>query len=318
MSTIQEGLTLFSRFNKQIKTIFLDASSSDFHTDEHVNVILSPSLYWVKRVKLPVKYIREVKPLLPSLFEDILPDGNYSYSAYKEGEEFYIFAYEDKAIIELLSQKGLQISQVKNVYFSQSELSSIQNPLLLDEVQSLCLRDNIVVVLPSDWVENSQTLDFNTLKLSKNSIKLKQYGHIVTDKSLYQLIAIASVLLILVGAEYVITTMKAKTLEESRYALFSKNSLKSTMMQNRSMLSSYERTYKQQTKIRNYLYQILSLPLSSPQKLALVQLKRDKLIAEFSGVQGGAERNIANALKKKGLNFKATFKNATLHLEVIL
>jgi len=306
---------LFSRFNKQIQTIFLDPSSSDFHTDQSVNILLSPALYWVKRVKLPVKYVREVKPLLPSLFEDILPEANYSYTAYKEGEDFYIFAYQDRAIIELLSQKGIQISQVKNVYFAQSELS-LENPLSINEEQSLCLRDDVLVVLPSDWVENAQKLHLDTLKLSKNSIKLKQYGHIVNDKSLYKLIAVAAVFLLLISAQYFITSKKADDLQNSRYDLFSKNALKPTMMQNRSMLRSYETIYKRQTKIRNDLYQLLSTPLAASQKLARIQLKRNKLIAEFSGVKQGLAKKLASDLKRRGLDFKATFKNETLRIEV--
>ncbi|MDQ7066925.1 MAG: hypothetical protein Q9M40_02365 [Sulfurimonas sp.] len=73
---------------------------------EKVSIILSPSLYWVQKLSLRVKYVREVKKLLPSIFEDMLPAGQYSYSAYKRGDDFFIFAYEDKAILKLLQDKS--------------------------------------------------------------------------------------------------------------------------------------------------------------------------------------------------------------------
>ena len=87
---------MFSKFNKQIDTIFLDTICDNFHTDNKVNIILSPSLYWIKKVSLPVKNVKDVKPLLASIFEDILPDGTYNYSAYKNDDAYLVFAYEDK------------------------------------------------------------------------------------------------------------------------------------------------------------------------------------------------------------------------------
>lgn len=309
---------MFSRFNKKIETIFLDPSSSDFHTEKKVNIILSPTLYWVKRVKLPVKSLREAKALLPSLFEDILPEGNYSYTAYKDGEYFYIFAYQDKAIIDLLHQKGLQISQVNSVYFAQSEFLSLKHPLAINEEQSLYVQDGLVVVLPSSWVAKTQKIDLDTLKLSKNSIKLKQYGHIVNDKSLYKLIAIVAISIVVVSVQYFITNKRADDLENARYALFAKNSLQPTMLQNRSMLHSYEKIYKKQTKIREVLYGLLTTSLAGSQKIAKIRLRRDKLIAVFSGVKNGSEKKIATDLKRKGFDFRAIFKDEKLRIEVRL
>lgn len=309
---------MFSKFNKPLDTIFLDASSDNFHLDDNVNVILSPSLYWVKRVKLPVKYLRELKPLIPSLFEDILPDGNYSYSAYKEGEEFFIFAYQDKEIIKVLNQKGIQTSQVKNVYFAQSELASLEEALFINEEQSLCVKNEMLVLLPSDWVSESKKFDFNTLNLSKNFVRLKQYGHIVNDKSLYKLITIASVLLAVIAIEYIMTSMKVSENEKLQESLFAKHSLKPTMMQNRSMLRSYEATHDQQAKIRDYMSGLLTVQLEGSQKISLIYLKRNKLVAEFDGVARGSEVKLAKELRAKGFDFKATFKKDTLHIEVSL
>ena len=84
------------KFNTQLKTLFLDPHSEIEHTDEKVNIILSPALYWVKRQTLPVKYIRDAMKLLPSIFEESVPEGHYSYSAYKDGDTFVLFAYDDK------------------------------------------------------------------------------------------------------------------------------------------------------------------------------------------------------------------------------
>ena len=54
-------------FSSKAKAFFVDVDSPAYLIEASVNVILSPSMYWVKRVTLPVKYLHEVRPLLPSL-----------------------------------------------------------------------------------------------------------------------------------------------------------------------------------------------------------------------------------------------------------
>ena len=154
---------MFTIFNSKLKTIFLDPNSSTNNNsvadDEKVNVILSPSLYWVKKVSLPVKHEREVKKLLPSLFEDILPEDNYSYYVYKTGEEFLIFAYSDKIILDTLLEKNISLSNVSKIYFAQSEIKDIESALKINETQSIYLKDDLLILVPCCWIQERGTLD---------------------------------------------------------------------------------------------------------------------------------------------------------------
>ncbi len=309
---------MFSKFNKQIKTIFLDPASDSLEIEDDVNVILSPSLYWVKKVSLPVKYLRDVKSLLPSLFEDTLPEGSYSYSAYKSGDEFFIFAYEDKFIIDTLSSKGVSSTQIKGVYFAQSELSETQGAIKVNETQSIYVKDEIVILVPCCWIEESGNLDISSIDFSKHRISLKQFGHIVNDKSLYMLATIFSLLIVLVAVEYFITLQKISTTTESRDELFAKHGLKSTMMQNRSLLSEYKTIHKRQTNFRDSVGYILSLKLKKEQSLSQLTLKNKKLIAAFDGVKKGSEASIEKMLKSKKLKFISNFKDDTWYVEIEL
>jgi len=312
---------LFTKFNKKLDTIFLDPHSENFETKESVNVMLSPSLYWVKKVSLPVKYTREVKALLPSLFEDILPDGVYSYSAYKSGDHFFIFAYEDKLILNILSTKGIASTQVHNVYFAQSELSYIEDAVKINDSQSMILKNELLVLVPSSWIENSielDRLDVSKLSLSKNSITLKQFGHIVNDKALYTIATIFILFIAVVAVEYFITLHKISTTAALRDKLFVKNALKPTMMQNRSILKELQDVHTIQTKFREYVSHILSLQLEKSEKLTLLSLKANTLIAEFSEVQKGSEANIEKVFKSKNMKYKSSFKESTWHVEIEL
>lgn len=311
---------MFSKFNKQLETVFLDLHSKNFTVDEaaKVNVILSPSLYWVKKISLPVKNVREARTLLPSLFEDTLSDGVYSYSTYKVEDDFYIFAYDDKHILETLSAKGINPAQVASVYFAQSELYTLSEAKKIDEQNSVCVRDDIVVLLPNIWFENSTDLDISDIELSKHTLQLKQFTHIVNAKSFTMLVSVFGILIILLGVEYFIVNDKLQKTLESKDEIFVKNGLKPTMMQNTSMLKSYKKTHQKQTQIRECIGEILSLKLQNTERLTSLKLKGDTLSVTISGIKNAREKSIVKFLSDKKLYFKPTFQNETLSMEIDL
>lgn len=304
------------KFNKQLRTIFLDPNSKPFKIDERVNVILSPALYWVKKVKLPVKYVRDAMKLLPSIFEDTIPDGNYSYSAYKDGDEFIIFAYEDKLILDTMMLKGIQNSNIAKVYFAQSELGDIQKALKIDESQSLYKKDDIIILVPCCWLEEAGELDLSDIKHSKHNISLAQFGHIVDNKSLYKIGAILSMFILLAVVELFITTDKIQQIEMDRDGLFEKYHLKATMFQNRAMLKRYKGIYNQQSRLREYISNILALKLKKGHKIEAIALKAKRLTVTFSGIDSKNKSYIIDRLNTKHIDFKHKFKGKTFELEM--
>lgn len=309
---------MFSKFNKQIDTIFLDSDSPSFETSEQVNIILSPSLYWVKKVSLPVKYLRDAKALLPSLFEDILPEGNYSYSVYKSDGVFYIFAYEDKFILDTLHNKGISTAQVHGVYFAQREFFDIKYAVEIDERQCLYKKDDILLLVPSSWIESSENLDLEHTVLSKNSIVLKQFSHLVNEKSLYALMSVAVIFLILIASQYFITLEKISKVESSKEALFKNAGLQATMFQNRSILKEYQQTDKKQKKLRRELVTILNTPLANGAKIVDLSLKGKIIKVAYKPITSGMKNNIVNYFKSKNIKVTSKLVLKTLHLEIEL
>lgn len=311
---------MFSKFNKQIDTIFLDINSSSFETSERVNVILSPSLYWVKKVSLPVKYLRDVKALLPSLFEDILPNGTYSYSAYKSDEEFYIFAYEDKLILDTLHKKGITTAQIHNVYFSQRELFNIQDAIEIDQTQSLYKKDDILLLVPSSWIKSHTDLlsSLDKIVLSKNSIVLKQFSHLVNEKSLYALASVAIIFLILIASEYFITLEKISKVESLKEKVFANAGLKATMFQNRSILREYQQTDKIQKALRKKIVNILNIPLSNGTKILDLSLKGKTIKVAFEPTTDAEQSIIFNYFKSQNIKIKSKLELKILRLEIEL
>ncbi len=309
---------MFTKYNKQANTIFLDTSSDIFYTQERVNIILSPSLYWVKKVSLPVKNLRDVKPLLPSLFEDFLPEGVYSYSAYKSEDDFFIFAYEDKKILVLLDTKGISASQVQNVYFAQSELGFLDKAVKLNEQDSLYKKDELLILVPNVWVKESVDLNLSSVTLSKNHITLKQFGHLVNDKALYTLAGIFIFIIAIVSIEYIITNQKISSVVQKQEEVFVSYALKPTMMQNRAMLKELENTHSKQVKLRESIAYMLSLNLKSSITLSNIFLKGKVLVFTFKGISEGKEKILEKDFLKNNLKYTATYKKKIWYVEVKL
>lgn len=309
------------KFKRGNTLMFLDPLNThlrEYDKEKKVIVILSPSLYWVQKLSLPVKYVREVKKLLPSIFEDILPQGDYSYNAYKSGEDFFVFAYEDKRILELLHQNGIHIADIKSIHFAQSEFLGLEKAIQINETQSLYIQNEILGLAPTVWFENPDTLDLQGMEPSKHTIKIQQYGHLVKSSSLYKIAGLLSALILILFVESFITSQKINDINEAKDKLFSKYKLQSTMMQNKSLQKKYKKIYIKQSKLREYISYFLSMPLSQKQRITLMDYKNSVLIVHIIGVQRGSETNILNILKKKRVQVQTSFHKETLVLEMKL
>lgn len=309
---------MFTKFKKHYKSVFLDPNSPPFHLEEKVNIILSPSLYWVAKVTLPVKYLRDVKKLLPSLFEDTLPDGDYSYSAYKSGDVFFIFAYQDKLILDTLAEKKITPLHVENVYFAQSEFGHLIGAVKINASQSIYVKDDILLLVPSSWVSGSLDLDTSKIKLSRHKVTLAQFGHSVDSKILKKIAVILVAILLLTATEYFITAQKLAHITALKETLFAHYNLQPTMIQNQSLLKTYDSVHMKQMKLRTSIASILAVELEPSQRLTQLKYKNNILDAEFSGVEKGKESRISEILKTKNMDFKSSFKDKSWHIEILL
>ncbi len=306
------------KFKKEYQTILFDPTKRySFEKDVKVNVILPPSLYWVQKVQLPVKFVRDALKFLPSLFEDQLQEGQeYNYFTYKDGENFIAFAYKQDEILALLAKQGITKGNIEALYFAQSEFSHIKESIILNKEEVLTLKDGIVILLPKEWVSNVKALDTTTLKLSKHQIELTQFGDL--DKRKFFTLSFILVLFIaLFGFEYFATTLESEKLAQKRVEVFEKYNLKATTFQNRALLKKYEKIEKKQRKIRKVVALISGVKLKEGDFLNLIFLKERKIIASFSGKTQQKEY-IVKKLKAKGLKLHSSTKKEQLFVEVAL
>jgi len=305
-------------FKSGARILFVDPHSKAVETDEMLDIILSPALYWVRRQSLPVRYLREVKRLLPSLFEESLPRGNYSYGAYKSGEEYLLFAYNDRAIVDLLASKGIKAAQIRNVYFAQSEFEGMERPVLIDDATVLALQEGIVVRLPAALVADAEAMDLEGHPRSSERVDLARYAHIANRGSMLRFGAFTGVLSLLFALEWGIVASKSADLEAERGAIFEHYGLKSTQMQNQAILDRLESLYGRQNALRGAAAALLEIKLGKDEQLNRFEIGKKVLKATFVIARKERADAVVAALKKEGYAPVSRYDNGTLELEVAL
>ena len=305
-------------FRSKAKAFFVDVDSPAYLLEESVNVILSPSMYWVKRVTLPVKYLREVKSLIPSLFEENLPEGKYSYSAYKDGDSFLIFAYNDKEVLDLLSEKGIHSANIDNIYLAQSEFDTIDTSIKISENSVLSLQNGVVVKLPSVLAPDAVTLDLDTHTFSKQTIHLTRFNQIADKKSQMVFASILGFLIVMFTTEWLITSSKVSTILEKKGEVFSNHNLPSTSFQNEAIHAKLNTTFERQSRIRDILNLVLTIKLKPEEQLEHISLAKNKVIIEIKTASEVTGSKSLSKLKKQFKRTNARFENGIYIMEIQL
>lgn len=299
----------------KLPTLYVDKDTPSIQPlQERYNVILSPSLYWVKKLTLPMRYAREVKKLLPSIFEDLLPEGNYSYYVYKHEDAYIAFAYDDREIFSLLENKGLSSNSVAKIFFAQNVLEGITHPIAISQEEALFEKEGIWLSLPRNWVENPQEIDIETLEL-KHPLTLSTFAHIIDPKIFVRMSAIVLLFTVLFVGESFFIKHQTEAIIEEKNKLFESYDLKATSMQNNAMLKKYTSMHEKQTKIRSVTAQILSLKLPPQSFLKHLELKGENLVAEFATNDA---KKLLDSIKKLDFKHTADTKTDSLRIEVVL
>jgi len=310
-------MILFSKFRQQAQTLFLDKESPVVtQTDTKYHIVLSPTLYWVKREKLPLKYLHEVKKIAPTLFEEMLPKGDYSYALYKDGEEFILFAYEDKKILELLAQKGISANSIVGISFAQTAFDALDEAVRINDREVLTKKDGIVVVLPSAWFDTALPLEKIVLKPSDPIVKLEQFSHIIDKKTLYKIGLLLFIFVSVLMVEYFYYSKNLNMLVEEKAKIFQNTKLKPTLMQNRAILSHYQSAILRQEKLREYMGYLLKAKLKKDEKIVAIKYGDKKLQIVFEHVNKNALKRILSSFYKKKIKLDIKQKAKELIVEV--
>jgi len=312
-------MILFLNFKQKVKRLFLDPELTvSVDSKEKYQVVLSPSLYWIKRVSLPLKYVHEVKKIAHTLFEEILPAGNYNYYVYKDKNEYFIFAYEDSKILSLLHEKGISLTQIQGISFAQFALNDLNENLRIDEERALCVEDDIVVLLPAVWFKDLKEVQNDTLKVSQQTITLEHFSHIIDKKTLYTIMVFLFLFILLLLGEYFYFFKQKEQLKSQKEQLFKHYKLKPTLMQNRAILSSYKKEDLKQQKLRKYINYFLKANMHTNEKIISIEYDGLKLSVELKGVKKSDLKRILSLFYKEKIPLIIKRKNKRSIVEVMI
>ncbi len=305
-------------FKNDAKKVFLDTASPIVMTDQKLDIILSPACYWVKLVQLPVKSLREVKKLLPSLFEENLPEGNYSYTAQTHEEGYLIFAYDDQAVIRVLEAKGVASSQINNVYFAQHAFADANMPLRIDEESVLYVQEGIVVKLPAALVGQSTPLQLSKMSIEAPPIKLAKYGHIAGGKTVAGFTVLVLLLIGLTAIEWWLVSRQNSALQAQVNELYQHYGLKSTAVQNEAVLNRLEKHYATQEHIRKVVATILNTVLKNEERVLQISVEASHIVATYENITPARSSWLQKTFKERGLKAKIVQNADRTRVEVEL
>ncbi|MDX9743844.1 MAG: hypothetical protein RBT59_08515, partial [Arcobacteraceae bacterium] len=175
-----------------IQTIFLQTNTifKPLHKKEKVNLILSPSFYWVKVFTIPVDTPNKALFLLPNLFEDYFDIAGYSFYVIKISENQYLsFAYDEEKIIQKLKSLDIAQNKILNIYFAQNEFQNL--PTLAEQKafgygdEVFMFEKELLLKIPNNLVGDATIpqVELSKIVFSEHFIQLHSYKKLTSNKS---------------------------------------------------------------------------------------------------------------------------------------
>jgi len=254
----------------------IDKHTGKIKVEDKINIILTPSYYWIKHAYLDVKFTSIALKYAPSIFEGMLPEGDYAYYAVKTKKEYVFFAYDPDEIISSLQAKGIQDSQIAGVYFAQNELLDITNPIQCNNEDAIVVHKGTVLQVRKYLVDASRlkrSLE-GVLDLSKHKITLHKSSITHSLKELTPLLSVLGALVVLYLGQLFYTYSQYHELE-AQPSVFSTYGLPATYLQNSSIEKKLTKSFNAQKSFRKVAFALMKLPLSERQRIESLSYEKD-------------------------------------------
>jgi len=299
---------------KSFKILFFDKSGEKITTADKVILILSPAFYWFHKEKLDISP-SQAKKIAPSIFEGMIPQGEYSYFVQKVGDEYYFYAYEDAKILKAIQDRGLKLSQVLKVYPAQEVFKDFKEPLAIGE-KLIINEDGAIALLPKDLAGfKVKKTDLNSLKLPKTPLPLKTYSFGALSEDLIYKVSIALfVAILLYAAQAFVHKRELAKLSAKEAQIKAHYHLPATTIELKSILSSLQKIQKEQLVLREQIEYILRMPLRPGEYLKRLNFSR-KILFEIEPVNRRRAEEIREYLIQKLRIKDLTLSGKTLLVE---
>lgn len=290
MTYIQKGLVplkllsklnfqqLLSKSSRSSIRLLVDDAPINTYSDKSVDIILSPKFYWVKIESLPVKFTHQAKAYAESIFEGSIPDGVYSYVVRKMGDKFCFFAYNDAQILAQLSSLGINQSMIGNVYFAQTELANLDQPISLSDAHALITHEDVVIKVPKTIAQNALPFERiqSSLIPSNFRINLHRINQWIEPKKLTTLFMLLALLIIGFGGQYFYLYKAHQNQSSALQSIRKDYKLPPTNIQLDALYKQLISTDNSQKLLRESIGHILKMPLNKGEFITQLALEDSK------------------------------------------
>jgi hypothetical protein len=245
-----------------IQTIFLQTNTifKPLNKKEKVNLILSPSFYWVKVFTIPVDTPNKALFLLPNLFEEYFDIAGYSFYTVKVGENQYLsFAYDEGKIIDKLKSLEIPQNKIVHIYFAQNEF---KNLLSNDEQIALTYGDDVfiyekelLVKVPNNLAQQieKKAINLSSITLTENFVELHSYKKLTSNKSAQLASGILLGFAILLFVQTFFFKQLANSYPAKIETIKEQYNLPPTVIQTNAIVENYEKAMRQYKRYREAL-----------------------------------------------------------------
>lgn len=246
--------------------------------------------------------VKDVLPVLPSLFEEFMDIENYKFYTKKLLDNKYLcFAYDESKIIEAIKKTNLTIGQVSDIYFAQIEFESVldNNSQSCMKVDNICLSyiDNILAQIPIMLkVEINNSIDIKNIKLSKDKIYINSGSKYIDKKSSYMLSFVFILFSIFTFSKIISNNQIIQNIPNQIDTLRDKHNTPQTLIQTKSIIAKLEKRYNSQIKIRELFEYIFMIKKNLGGTLISIDFKENSLVLKCKDID---KKRLSKYLQKR-------------------
>lgn len=306
---------------RKYTTVILDTEENLEQYDPKIpiNLIISPSLYWIKETELIWKSTKEASKYSQSLFDYLIADQNYDFFVFQASDKFIYIAYEKEKIATHLKLLNLQNSQIKNIFFAQSEFQNATKPIKISGTKSFLVDDEVVYCVPNDLCDESDNLDtfLQDHYFSKNSFSIEAFEEDFIDNKMM----ITTWILLFVSISILVfniflNTKQTKHLLQEREVILKNYSIDESFSKVTAIKNSLQKIEQKQTSLREKISYAISADMqANTQPESIASNSQTTFIAP--GTNDVIE-TLSSELEDKEYLKELDFKNNELVLSMVM
>lgn len=300
--------------NRKKKTLFIYKNMPKMGNLGNINILLSPEFYWIQRVKLPVKFTFQAKKFSNSVFEGLLPEGNYEYLIIKESDEFLFLSYDLEKLKEFLISKDIKIESVSKIYFTDLEKEFFKKPVDLGEKVLIDIEGE-ATILNKKFIADTTLYPLNRNYTPKSTYATIHTISFISKKQIFILSGITILATFLNFIEALRYNIELNKMNKSYQKFIEESKLPTSSYQLESIHNKYKNIDKKQKKIREVTTKIIKTITKYDGIIEEFDLKDGKVTILVSAKNNSIYNSIKAELGKIG---RKQIMNNILHIKVNL